>query len=109
MPKESSKVTKTAAKGGDGKKSRPKKESGGPKRGLSAYMFFSQEKRQEVKDENPEATFGQIGKILGEKWKGMTDEQKKPYVEKAEADKKRYEDEKAAVSQISIMPAMKKP
>ncbi|KAI7898173.1 high mobility group box domain-containing protein [Cokeromyces recurvatus] len=59
-------------------------------------MFFSQEKRASVKEENPEATFGQIGKILGEKWKAMSDEEKKPYVQKAEADKKRYESEKAA-------------
>jgi hypothetical protein len=38
---------------------------------------------------------GQIGKILGDKWKEMTDSDKTPYVTKAEADKKRYEKEKA--------------
>lgn len=39
---------------------------------------------------------GQVGKILGERWKALTDEQRRPYEEKALADKKRYEDEKAS-------------
>lgn len=124
MPKE---TTKRSAKG--------EKKKTGPKRSLSAYMFFSQANRQTVKDENPDASFGKettrfwrdhvhlmavvvvgtIGKILGEKWKNMTDDEKKvinahiwfhhdwfmdilysqPYVAKAEEDKKRYEAEKA--------------
>ncbi|KAG0164994.1 Non-histone chromosomal protein 6 [Apophysomyces sp. BC1034] len=115
MPKESTKVSKVPAKAGDSKKRRTKKEApSGPKRGLSAYMFFSQDQRQKVKEDNPDATFGrennlkilyggtnpsrlgQIGKILGEKWKNMTDTEKKPYVEKAAVDKERYESEKAA-------------
>ncbi|KAI8974743.1 high mobility group box domain-containing protein [Pilobolus umbonatus] len=93
------KVSRRSAKVDDGKKSRrAKKDPSAPKRGLSAYMFFSQDKRSTVKEENPEATFGQIGKILGEKWKAMSDAEKQPYMDKAEADKKRYEDEKAALS-----------
>ncbi|CEG75993.1 Putative Structure-specific recognition protein 1 [Rhizopus microsporus] len=101
MGKETTKVTrKAAAKDDDAKKParRQKKTTTGPKRGLSAYMFFSQDNREVVKKENPSASFGEIGKLLGEKWKKMTEEQKKPYIEKAEADKKRYEEEKAAQS-----------
>ncbi|GAN07545.1 non-histone chromosomal protein 6 [Mucor ambiguus] len=92
MPKEVQKVTKRETK------KRGKKDPNAPKRGLSAYMFFSQDKRAQVKEENPEASFGTLGKLLGEKWKAMSDEEKKPYVDKAEADKKRYEDEKAALN-----------
>lgn len=33
---------------------------------------------------------------MGDKWKAMSDKEKEPYVAKAEADKKRYEKEKAA-------------
>lgn len=29
-----------------------------PKRGLSAYMFFANEQRQSVRDDNPDVTFG---------------------------------------------------
>ena len=34
--------------------------------------------------------------MLGEKWKSLSDKERKPYEDKAAADKKRYEDEKAA-------------
>ncbi|KAF5125374.1 Non-histone chromosomal protein 6 [Metarhizium anisopliae] len=68
----------------------------GPKRGLSAYMFFANEQRENVRAENPNITFGQVGKVLGERWKALNDKQRAPYEAKAAADKKRYEDEKAA-------------
>ncbi|KAG2228050.1 hypothetical protein INT45_012074 [Circinella minor] len=95
MPKESRASTK-GAKGADTKRSkRGKKDPNAPKRGLSAYMFFSQAQRTNVQQENPDAAFGQIGKILGERWKSMSEDDKQPYKDKAEADKKRYEAEKA--------------
>jgi hypothetical protein len=37
---------------------------------------------------------GQVGKVLGERWKALNDKQRAPYEAKAAADKKRYEDEK---------------
>ncbi|GES79041.1 non-histone chromosomal protein 6 [Rhizophagus clarus] len=76
-----------------------KKDSSDPKRNLTAYMFFSKEYREKVKQENPKASFGEIGKLLGKKWKDMSDKEKVPYVNKAEEDKKRYEKEKAAMGE----------
>ncbi|CCK71495.1 high-mobility group nucleosome-binding protein KNAG_0H00800 [Huiozyma naganishii CBS 8797] len=73
---------------------RKKKDPNAPKRSMSAYMFFANENRDIVKSENPNATFGQLGKLLGEKWKNMSTEDKEPYDAKAAADKKRYESEK---------------
>lgn len=67
-----------------------------PKRGLSAYMFFANEQRENVREENPGISFGQVGKILGERWKALNDKQRTPYEAKAATDKKRYEDEKQA-------------
>ncbi|EFE37606.1 hypothetical protein TRV_07738, partial [Trichophyton verrucosum HKI 0517] len=67
-----------------------------PKRGLSAYMIFANEQRAAVREENPNITFGQVGKVLGERWKALSDKQRVPYEEKAATDKQRYEDEKAA-------------
>ncbi|KAI7885605.1 hypothetical protein K492DRAFT_141417 [Lichtheimia hyalospora FSU 10163] len=84
---------------GDGKVSKRSKDPKGPKRSLSAYMFFSQDKRASVKEENPDASFGQIGKILGQKWKEMSDEEKKPYNDQAAKDKQRYEREKAMMNE----------
>lgn len=46
---------------------------------------------------------GEVGKLLGEKWKALTDKQKAPYEAKAAADKKRYEEEKAAYTAVSIL------
>ncbi|KAL4882857.1 Non-histone chromosomal protein 6 [Aspergillus karnatakaensis] len=76
--------------------SRKKKDPNAPKRGLSAYMFFANDNRDKVREENPGITFGQVGKMLGEKWKALSDKDRKPYEQKAADDKKRYEDEKAA-------------
>ncbi|KFY85840.1 hypothetical protein V500_08088 [Pseudogymnoascus sp. VKM F-4518 (FW-2643)] len=39
---------------------------------------------------------GQVGKVLGERWKALNDKQRTPYETKAQEDKKRYEDEKAS-------------
>ncbi|RLV93240.1 Non-histone chromosomal protein 6 [Spathaspora sp. JA1] len=77
------------------KATRKKKDPDAPKRSLSAYMFFANENRDIVRAENPGISFGQVGKLLGEKWKALSDDEKVPYNNKAETDKKRYEKEKA--------------
>jgi len=80
---------------GTERKKRAKKDPNAPKRGLSAYMFFANDNRDKVREENPGITFGQVGKSLGDKWKALTESERKPYDAKAAADKKRYEEEKA--------------
>lgn len=77
------------------KSTRKKKDPNAPKRSLSAYMFFANENRDIVRAENPGISFGQVGRLLGEKWKALSAEDKTPYEDKAAADKKRYEKEKA--------------
>jgi len=91
MPKEKS-TRKTKTRGVEKKK----KDPNAPKRGLSAYMFFANEQRDVVREENPGISFGQVGKLLGEKWKALNEVERRPYEDKAQADKKRYEDEKAS-------------
>ncbi|KAL8757427.1 MAG: hypothetical protein Q9184_004216 [Pyrenodesmia sp. 2 TL-2023] len=116
MPKEkaSSRKTKASKAETGGKK---KKDPNAPKRGLSAYMFFANDNRDSVREENPGITFGmqpsttftpslllieaslvagQVGKVLGEKWKALNATQRKPYEARAAADKERYESEKAS-------------
>jgi hypothetical protein len=71
MPKDKeAKVTK--------KKQTTKKEKdpNAPKKPLSAFMIFSSENRSRIKEENPDATFGEMGKLLGQKWKEMSEEDK---------------------------------
>jgi len=88
MPKEAStKSKKSKASAEKETKSKAKKDPNAPKRGLSAYMFFSQDWRDRVKAENPEAGFGEIGKLLGAKWKELDEDEKKPYIDQAAKDK----------------------
>lgn len=95
-PKASS--SKKKAKDGDedgSKKKKPKKKKdpNAPKRAISAFMFFSQAERENVKKSNPGISFTDVGKVLGERWNKMTAEEKAPYEAKARADKKRYTDQ----------------
>ncbi|KAL6169323.1 Non-histone chromosomal protein 6 [Exserohilum turcicum] len=94
MPKE--KTTRKAAPKSKADGGKKKKDPNAPKRGLSAYMFFANEQREKVREDNPGIKFGEVGKLLGEKWKALNDKQRQPYEAKAAADKKRYEQEKAA-------------
>ncbi|KAI5985015.1 high mobility group box-domain-containing protein, partial [Pisolithus albus] len=71
-----------------------------PKRALSAYMFFSQDWRERIKTENPDAGFGEVGKLLGAKWKELSDDERKPYIEMAAKDKARAEEEKASMTTV---------
>ena len=45
---------------------------------------------------NPEATFGEVGKLVGAAWKECSDKDKKPYQAEAEKDKARAVKDKAA-------------
>ncbi|KAK4052308.1 Non-histone chromosomal protein 6 [Microbotryomycetes sp. JL221] len=92
MAKEAKPRTTKAASGSKGRAG--KKDPNAPKRPLSAYMHFSQQNREKIKSENPEASFGELGKLLGGKWKEMSDSEKKPYTDMADKDKARYEKEK---------------
>jgi hypothetical protein len=39
------------------------------KKPLSPFMIYSKENRQKIIEENPKASFGEIGRILGEEWR----------------------------------------
>lgn len=75
------------------KKQKKKKDPNAPKRAISAFMFFSQTERENVKKSNPGIAFTDVGKVLGDRWNKMSAEEKAPYEAKARADKKRYNDE----------------
>ena len=66
-----------AKKEGKKKKAKKEKDPNAPKRALSAFMYYSQANRPLVKKENPDAGFGEIGKILGEQWKALDASSKK--------------------------------
>ncbi|XP_057768691.1 FACT complex subunit SSRP1 isoform X2 [Salvia miltiorrhiza] len=96
LPKASS--SKKKAKEGEDegskkKKQKKKKDPNAPKRAISAFMFFCQTERENLKKTHPGISFTEVGKVLGERWNKMTGEEKCPYEAKARADKIRYSDE----------------
>jgi len=40
-------------------------------------MFFVTDYRDRIKEENPDVSFGEVGKLLGAKWKELSDAEKK--------------------------------
>lgn len=84
--------------GGGGKKAskKAKKDPNAPKRNMSAYFLYSIDARPQVKAENPDATFGDIARLISSQFKGLSDKEKKVWEEKAAADKTRYEREMAS-------------
>jgi hypothetical protein len=68
------------------KKTKKEKEEKGDKLkrenpGLKAFQSWAKTKREKVKKENPDATFGEIQKILGAKWKKLSEDEQKEWYE----------------------------
>ena len=53
------------------------------KRPLNAYNLFFMERQPIVKADNPELKGNEVSKELGRQWKKMTDEERRPYFERA--------------------------
>ena len=56
------------------------------KRSHSPYIVFCSQCRKQVQSENPDASFGDIAKILGAKWKELSDSEKEQYSSTSSAD-----------------------
>ena len=72
------------------------KAAGMPKRPLSAYNFFGNDKRAGVTRKNKDAKMTDISKLLGEMWKNTDESGRAKYVKKAADNKAEYVIEKAA-------------
>jgi len=81
-------------KGGRGKKRT--KDPNAPKRALSAFFWFCNDERPKVKATMPDASIGDIAKVLGKRWQAIGDDVKARYEALNAKDKARYEKEIAA-------------
>ncbi|XP_061177869.1 uncharacterized protein LOC133186652 [Saccostrea echinata] len=61
-----------------------------PKAPLTGYVMYAIERRQEIKESNPELSFPEVTKILGNEWSTLESEKKQKYLLAAQEDKKRY-------------------
>ena len=59
------------------------KKPGKAKRRISGFIHFSNQHRQEVKDENPGIGFGEVGRELGKRWRELSDDEKQRYKDEA--------------------------
>ena len=66
-----------------------------PKRPTTAYLYFTQKGREKLRKENPDLSFSDMGRGLGELWRSLSAEEKAPYYEMHKADRERYEKEEA--------------
>eukprot|EP01121_Diplochlamys_sp_Union-15-3_P022036 TRINITY_DN9256_c0_g1_i2.p1 TRINITY_DN9256_c0_g1~~TRINITY_DN9256_c0_g1_i2.p1 ORF type:complete len:299 (-),score=42.95 TRINITY_DN9256_c0_g1_i2:6-902(-) len=82
------------------RKKRAKKDPSAPKRNMSAYLFFSNIRRHDVKKARPELTFSEIAKVLSKMWKVMSSRDKRPFEDMARNDKLRYFKEKKEFDEI---------
>lgn len=74
-----------------------------PKRPTNAYLFFCDSEREKIKTEwaeNHPDEHIDLSKAMTEVWKSMTDDDKKPYFEKYEKDRARYQ---KAVEEFEII------
>ena len=95
------------------KKKKKDKDPNAPKKPKNGYMFFTDEKRNEVKAENKDAIPTEISKIIGKQWSALKvykddgkhqdkngkfnySKKAQKYLDKAADDKIRYQKEKAA-------------
>jgi hypothetical protein len=63
---------------------------------MSAYFLYSNAIRNSVKEQNPDAKFGDIAKIISAQYKELTESELAGWQKKADADKERYQAEMEA-------------
>ncbi|XP_030016879.1 epidermal Langerhans cell protein LCP1-like [Sphaeramia orbicularis] len=75
---------------GAAKKGRKKKDPNEPQKPVSAYALFFRDTQAAIKGQNPNASFGEVSKIVASMWDSLAEEQKQVYKRKTEAAKKEY-------------------
>lgn len=80
-----------------------------PKRPTNSYLIFCEMEKDNIKQrleaENPPGTVYDMSKVLTETWKGLSEEDKKPYVKLYEDDRERYSREIKAYNESKKPPS----
>mmetsp|Transcript_25093 Transcript_25093/g.54568 ORF Transcript_25093/g.54568 Transcript_25093/m.54568 type:complete len:820 (+) Transcript_25093:133-2592(+) len=80
------------------KKKRQKKDPAMPKKPKSAWNVFMERNRKDTAASNPEMPFHEVNKVLAEKWKAASPEERAACEAEAERDRQRYDKEMSEYS-----------
>jgi hypothetical protein len=69
---------------------RSRKDPSAPKRPMSAFLFYSQGKRQELKEQNPMLKNTDISRLLGEMWKKASEDDRGPHIDREKMEREVY-------------------
>lgn len=64
------------AEAAGGKRGRKKKDPNEPQKPVSAYALFFRDTQSAIKGQNPNASFGEVSKIVASMWDSLADDQK---------------------------------
>jgi len=73
------------------KKAKKEKDPNAPKRPLTAFFLFCNDRRPAIKAKNPDLRIGDVAKELGKMWAELAQDAKSKYEAKAKTDKARYD------------------
>lgn len=79
----------------DSKKNNPYSAIKNPR---TSFSFYTKENRAIIQKKNPNATFGQLSKLVSAEWNNLTEKEKKIYKKKEINDKGRYKKEREALA-----------
>eukprot|EP00492_Amphilonche_elongata_P002656 TRINITY_DN2933_c0_g1_i1.p1 TRINITY_DN2933_c0_g1~~TRINITY_DN2933_c0_g1_i1.p1 ORF type:complete len:191 (+),score=48.22 TRINITY_DN2933_c0_g1_i1:63-575(+) len=79
-----------AVKTGGKKLKKPKQPDSMPKRPQSSYFIFSNERRNQLKEQYPDRKVTELSRLIADEWKVKSAEEKKMYEDKAKEYKEKY-------------------
>ena len=71
-------------------KRRAKKHPLAPKRPMSAFLKYSQNRRAMIKEQNPDMGNTDVSRLLGEMWRNASEAERRPYVEQELIERAEY-------------------
>ncbi|XP_014661940.1 PREDICTED: TOX high mobility group box family member 4-like isoform X3 [Priapulus caudatus] len=71
-------------------KKKKKRDPNEPQKPVSAYALFFRDTQAAIKSQNPQASFGEVSKIVASMWDSLDEEHKNVYKKKTETAKKEY-------------------
>lgn len=69
---------------------RSRKDPSAPKRPMSAFLFYSQQKRGELKNLHPGLKNTDLSRLLGELWKAAAEDERMPFIEREKKERSVY-------------------